>query len=745
MEKYRLTAAAVGVLALAACATSPQQKEAKFLKKGDTFMARKDYARALLEFKNAARAMPRDAEAFYRIGLASLAAGSPSGAVSAFQQATQLNPRHSEAQLKLAELMAASRNKDLTEDAQKRLLGVLAASPDNAEAVDTLAFTEVLLGHTDEASRRLEDLLRKFPARLQSAVALARLKLADKDPAGAEAVLKEAAEHDPKNPDAAVALGQFYAARQNPAAAEAQVGRALSLNPKSPAALLTLAAIQVSTHRLAEADQTYQQISALPDPRYRPLHAIYLFQQNQRDAALAEFQKLYERDPNDRAARSRLVAVEVMMNRIPQAEQVLAGALKRNPKDLDALLQRSQLLLRAGKASDAEKDLQQVLHLRADSAEAHFGLADVRRQQGRTLEQQQQLSEALRLDPTLAAARLTLAKSYVASRQPKSALALLDQTPKSQQNLSGIVLERNWALLAAGDTQEARSRIDQLLKVYRVPEAVLQDGLLKMEEKDFSGARASAEEILRGNPRDIQAARLMADSYLAQKQASKAIERLRQLAAAQPTAGPLQLLLGQLLAATGNRADARAAFQAAKSAAPSLAQPDLELAMLDISDRHWADAQKRLSGVIASDPRNVRALLLLAGVDSDTGNSADAISRYRAVLAIDGSNLPALNNLAYLLVNQNPDEALGLAQHALELAPDNPAVEDTLGWVYYRKAIYQTAANYLNSAFHKEPTARREFHLGMSYVKMGDSDRGRQMIGAALEKDPNLVKTEQGW
>jgi tetratricopeptide (TPR) repeat protein len=102
---------------------------------------------------------------------------------------------------------------------------------------------------------------------------------------------------------------------------------------------------------------------------------------------------------------------------------------------------------------------------------------------------------------------------------------------------------------------------------------------------------------------------------------------------------------------------------------------------------------------------------LLAQLDEQGGNRAGTIARYRAALAVDSSNLGALNNLAYYLAQQNPDEALPLAQQAAEIAPDNAAIQDTLGFVFYRKGDYGNATNYVKIAVTKEPTPRRQFEL----------------------------------
>jgi uncharacterized protein HemY len=86
-----------------------------------------------------------------------------------------------------------------------------------------------------------------------------------------------------------------------------------------------------------------------------------------------------------------------------------------------------------------------------------------------------------------------------------------------------------------------------------------------------------------------------------------------------------------------------------------------------------------------------------------------------------------------------------LAQQAAEIAPDDPAVQDTLGWVYYRKGIYLTAVQHLKAAVGKQPTALHQFHLAMCYLKAGEQDLGKRTLEAALKLDPNLAKTKNVW
>ena len=139
------------------------------------------------------------------------------------------------------------------------------------------------------------------------------------------------------------------------------------------------------------------------------------------------------------------------------------------------------------------------------------------------------------------------------------------------------------------------------------------------------------------------------------------------------------------------------------------------------------------------------ALLLKGIMEGDAKDHVAQAKTYRAMLAVDPSNLFALNNLAYALADESPDEALKLALQAAQIAPNNPTVQDTLGTIYYRKGLYGMAVRYLKNAVDTGPSPRRQFHLGKSYLMTGDQTAGQKLVAEALKKDPSLAKTEQGW
>ena len=408
-------------------------------------------------------------------------------------------------------------------------------------------------------------------------------------------------------------------------------------------------------------------------------------------------------------------------------------------------MQRAELRLRFGKADDAENDLRQVLRFDSNSARVHLALAHVNKMKGQPQLQRQELERCLELDPTLLEARLALGATLLDAKQAQTALEVLAQAPDSQKRDPRLIVARNWALLSIGRLGEAKTGIEQVLQQGRTRAPVLQDAALRLLQRDYFGALTDLEELLKLDASDTSVLDMMMQAYEAQHSVSKGIERLRQIATANPNSALLQNMLGQWYRRSGNAIAARKAFEDSKSADPHFVPADLSLAEMDIRESRNEAARRRLDGIVSTNPANIPALLLSATADEQAGDFPAAIARYRAAVDIDRSNLIALNNLAYLLVPIDPNEALKYAQQAAEIAPADPAVQDTLGWVYYRKGLPSTAVRYLKAAVDQESTPRRQFHLGMSYLKMGDQAAGQKMVRAALSKEPNLAKTEQGW
>jgi tetratricopeptide (TPR) repeat protein len=733
----RLSLVLFGLLSLLGCSAAPEAKYAVYLSEGKEFAAKKDYPRAVLQFKNASKLMPKNAEPYYQLGLAATAMGETAAGAEFFNRAVALNPKHADAMIALADLFTRAVQPSSIEEGKRYAQRALALVPGNLKALNLIALADLRTGNSKAAAAQLEDLSRRFPGDVETAVNLARVRLTMNDERGAEDLLRSTAARAPQDSTALFALADFYAIRGDPPRAVEWYQRGLRIQPDNGQALAALGRLQAGAGRNAEADAAFARLSRSQDPRFRYAYAMRLEESGRRDAAAAEFARIFKERPEDREARTHLFDAWLDAGRVGDAETLLAEALATDPRDTDAMAQQARVYLSQGKVDAAEKNLNAVLQYRPDSAPVHYLIAQVHRSRENEQLQILELSEALRLDPRYLPARIDLSRSLIRS-DPQRALSVIDSTPEDQRQNLALRIQRIWPLIELKRPEEVRPEIDALLGTGN-PEVQLQDAVLRMRQKDFSAAMASAQKALQANPSDIRALDIVMRCAVGEKAAARGLEIIRSHAARNPKLLAVQMFLARLEFRAGNAAQARAAFEAAKTAAPNRLDGEWGLVELDIAERKLDDARHRLAPLMHGS-NEAMAAAKLALVEQVAGNYEAACRHYRRVLEIKPSDAGVLNNLAYILTEflGNQSEALRYARTAKELVPGNAAIDDTLGWTYYHMGQYGEAIRHLEAAVKGAPSARHNAHLAMAYAQYGDRARARETLSAALKMDPKL-------
>ena len=140
--------------------------------------------------------------------------------------------------------------------------------------------------------------------------------------------------------------------------------------------------------------------------------------------------------------------------------------------------------------------------------------------------------------------------------------------------------------------------------------------------------------------------------------------------------------------------------------------------------------------VAKRNPKSVSAATMIGVLLEAQGDSKDAEQQYRQVLNVDSHAAVAANNLAWIYVasNRQLDDALQLAQTAYQTLPDDGDVNDTMGWILYKKKLAAKALPYLEKATAKHPNEPvSHFHLGMAYVDQGEWTKARSSLQRAFE------------
>src|SRR5262249_46637518 len=143
LVRFRAAKRAAPCLLLLALASSscmsPEAKSARYIETGKKMLKNKDTSRAILQFRNAVKATPRSAEAYYQLGMAFLAANDIEPAIAALRKVLEIDPKHRDANLEMAKLRAITHDKGILHDAEEQLRAILKDAPNDPDALHTLA------------------------------------------------------------------------------------------------------------------------------------------------------------------------------------------------------------------------------------------------------------------------------------------------------------------------------------------------------------------------------------------------------------------------------------------------------------------------------------------------------------------------------------------------------------------------------------------------------------------------------
>ena len=145
-------------------------------------------------------------------------------------------------------------------------------------------------------------------------------------------------------------------------------------------------------------------------------------------------------------------------------------------------------------------------------------------------------------------------------------------------------------------------------------------------------------------------------------------------------------------------------------------------------------------------PDNVPVLMTLALTLDHAGRVTEAKQAYEATLKLDANNGLGLNNLAFLLAENNGDldDALTKAQKAKQLLPNTYEVADTLGWIYLKKNLSDNALDIFTDLVAKAPNqSTYRYHLGMALFQKGDKPKAIKELTEALKNNPRKSERDK--
>src|SRR5262249_13234608 len=167
---------------------------------------------------------------------------------------------------------------------------------------------------------------------------------------------------------------------------------------------------------------------------------------------------------------------------------------------------------------------------------------------------------------------------------------------------------------------------------------------------------------------------------------------------------------------------------------------------LHAASGRFDQALAKLDELFKIKPKDPSVLFLSATLYEGKGDIRKAQEAYEKVLAQQPRFAQAANNLAWIYSEHGGDkeQALQLGQTAKQAGPETPHVSDTLGWILYKRGVYQRALGLIRESAAKLPdNATIQYHLGMTYYRLGDKEAARQALGKALALNTRFSGVEE--
>lgn len=553
------------------------------------------------------------------------------------------------------------------ESASDILQGYVGNDPNNHEASLALALLDMQQGKYTEAEQRLSKLRANDPCSLAIASAQIQLNLKLEKPQEALKVCDELV-NNIKNSSAYILRARTYAALKQKENSLKDLDTAVSIEPENAQVWI------------ARSD--------------------FFTASGDKEKAIDDIKKALSLDSENTQIQKRAISLLLSSNQpdmISEGKKIIGQALEKNPDDVELRMYKAGLLLAEGTAPAITNAGQILLKITQDNPEYNR-------------------------------AWLLLGEIAMKMEQPKDAMDYASRGLAYNPNDEGL-------LLLKARAEAVRS------PVLAVP---------------------TLKVLCELNPNNVEAVSFLANTYVNTNEPAKAVSFLQNILTKcnESNKRAYNITLAAAMYKAGDREEALNKLNSLMAEVPEDTAPLLAQAYLLRDDKLWSELQAKTLGWYQQHPENSRTLIIIAGNlisnESDaakktaeellravvknnpndtqslyslavllsmTGRSDEAADIYRKLLTIEPENIVAINNLAWILCENQaqPQQALELAQKGLKQSPDYIDLIDTRGMIYFRLGKFQEAVQDFSRCVELYPesspqSAVSRFHLAKAYA-----------------------------
>lgn len=546
------------------------------------------------------------------------------------------------------------------EKAEELLIKIYQDYPSNNISGMLLGMINLQQGDIEEAGELLEDNIDAETSSSQviSSTALTQLRL--NKPEKAVALLEKALLSRPEDASIQAVYGLALLNIDNTdTRAALALQKALAIDP-SRHKLHTI----LASHFLAlgKNQQAYAQYNtalgkAPADRTVRDSYLRALLQNGEQEKALQLVNSFIQQSPEDPSVYLQATGVHLANKDQAAAEKSLNKTLSLAPNNVPALLGLGRLQLINQQWSKSTESFRKAV-AENPSAAGYKGLITAQQAQKQGDKIISELTAEATTTPDNAILHTVLAEYFARENQADMALkyadsAIATKPVSNYASNTAITIYRSLSkrLLASGDIDRARKRLAAALELAPSNNALLGDLIdLELQSKNYSEATNIADQIELAEQGELAGKYFKGKIFVAQQQWPEAISNLKAAWEISPT-DRVGSLYYRTLKKAGDQEQASKLLDSWINALPQSSTP-LTFKAVEL---HQKDSHKA------------------------------AADYYNQAISLNPSDAMALNNLAWLYFETDNPAALETARKATTLAPGNPAILDTYGWIEVNK------------------------------------------------------------
>lgn len=700
---------------------------------------------------------PDDFDVIWQIGAIYSVTEELEQALEIAEQLRELRPQDKQAFLFITDL---TQRLGYLERTYEQSRNFLETQPNDLDALAFLAWEQMELGNEEDALRILDQGLQTQPLDIKLNQAKAYILFGYGEYLQSEATFIELVDEYPLDVSVHQTLSQIYL-HQNKQTEAARLMASLA-GAEGAEVVQHMAEIDflVETNQLEYAIERLQaHISTAPNHLTYRLNLGSLYQAignsseainayqglidipaetatDTDEASPAEVQEFFD------IAISNLASLLLEDGETDQASDLVTEVLDRSPEFSQALFVRARISDLNEDSEAAIVDLEVVTSLDENHMQAQEMLAHLYNKVGRysealnIFEELEDIGIATR-SAVLGQSDTLLALGY--ERLAKNKLEdWLFENPQDEQGLDRYVR----AAMAVEDFDDALYGLDELeASTGATARTQAARAAIYSQMDDTEAALATSERSVLLNS-DDQVIAYLANLYLRSDEAARGIDFFTNRLASNENSLVHGLSLAALHTSVKN-------FPAAEDIYQQLVQSYADDHRAYLAWGNMLVQQNMLSASRAVLQRGLASLgtelpsthlplyAQLAIVQELQEQHSEAMDTYEKMIALDGSFELAINNYIYLIISQ--DASLGSLNRAKELSlsvqnTKDPALQDTLAWLYYHLEDYETAYQYAEKATVSNlELPDLYYHLGKIQIERGRIALAKSAFEKSLE------------